>query len=185
MVLVYAIIAGTIPAVIVGLLLESIMETYLRYPLIVAGVLVAGSFLFMYAEWVYEHTYPQNEMSVLKGIKIGLFQCLALIPGMSRSGATIAGGMLLGLSRHEAARFAFLLAIPIILGAGSKKLLELMASPDPIPWVAVLAGAVAAFFTALFAVHFMLRYVRNHTLWAFIWYRLILAGFVVFVVTFG
>ncbi len=183
--LVYALIAGTIPAVILGLLLESTMETLFRNPLLVAGVLVAGSLLFMYAEWVYEHSYPQNEMSVMKAIKIGLFQSLALIPGMSRSGASIAGGMLLGLSRHEAARFAFLLAIPVILGAGAKKLLELIQSSDPVPWLGVGVGAVAAFFTGLLAVHFMLRFVRNHSLWPFIWYRIILAGFVVFVMVFG
>lgn len=185
MVLVYALMAGTVPAIIAGLLLESTMETVFRNPLLVAGVLVAGSFLFMYAEWVYENSYPQNEMSVMKAIKIGLFQCLALVPGMSRSGATISGGMLLGLSRHEAARFAFLLAVPIMLGAGTKKFLGLIQSSDPVPWLSVGVGATAAFLTGLFAVHFMLRFVRSHSLWPFIWYRIILAGFVIFVITFG
>ena len=139
----------------------------------------------MYAEWVYENSYPQNEMSVMKAIKIGLFQCLALVPGMSRSGATISGGMLLGLSRHEAARFAFLLAVPIMLGAGTKKFLGLIQSSDPVPWLSVGVGATAAFLTGLSAVHFMLRFVRSHSLWPFIWYRIILAGFVIFVITFG
>jgi len=185
MVLVYSLMAATVPAVIFGLLLESTMETVFRNPLLVAGVLVAGSLFFMYAEWVYENSHPQNEMSVTKAIKIGLFQCLALVPGMSRSGATIAGGMLLGLTRHEAARFAFLLAVPVMLGAGTKKLLELIQTNDPIPWLSVGAGAIAAFVTGLFAVHFMLRFVRNHSLWPFIWYRIILAGFVAFVIVFG
>ncbi len=185
MILVYSLIVGTIPAVIFGLLLESYMNDQFRNPLLVAGVLVLGSLFFMYAEWVYENSYPQNEMSVTKAIKIGLFQCLALIPGMSRSGATISGGMLLGLTRHEAARFAFLLAVPVILGAGAKKLLELIQSNDPIQWASVGAGAIAAFVTGLFAVHFMLRFVRSHTLWPFIWYRIILAAFVTFVIVFG
>ena len=166
MVLVYALMAGTVPAIIAGLLLESTMETVFRNPLLVAGVLVAGSFLFMYAEWVYENSYPQNEMSVMKAIKIGLFQCLALVPGMSRSGA-------------------FLLAVPIMLGAGTKKFLGLIQSSDPVPWLSVGVGATAAFLTGLFAVHFMLRFVRSHSLWPFIWYRIILAGFVIFVITFG
>lgn len=185
MVLVYALMAGTVPAVFFGLLLESSMETIFQDPRLVAFMLVAGSFLFMYAEWVYENSHPQNEMSVVKAVKIGLFQCLALIPGMSRSGATISGGMLLGLTRHEAARFAFLLAIPVILGAGMKKLLELLGSTDPVPWLSVGIGAVAAFATGLFAVHFMLKFVRSHSLWPFIWYRVILAGFILFVYTFG
>lgn len=183
--LVYAIAAGTVPAVIAGLLLESTMETVFRNPLLVAGVLVLGSFLFMYAEWVYDRSYPQNEMSIMKGIQIGLFQMLALIPGMSRSGATIAGGMLLGLTRHEAARFAFLLAIPVMLGAGSKKLLELIASPGVIPWAGIAVGGITAFIIGLLTVHFLLQFVRSHSLWPFIWYRIILAGFVVFVVIYG
>ena len=146
---------------------------------------MAGSLLFIYAEWYYHNNPQPNTMSKGKGLKIGLFQALALIPGVSRSGATIAGGMLLGLTRHEAARFAFLLAVPVILGAGTKKFLELIQSSEPVPWDAVAVGAVVSFFTGLLAVHFMLGFVRRHTLWPFIWYRIILAGFVVFVVVFG
>lgn len=184
--LLYALAIGTVPAVILGLLLESTMETYFRNnPLLVAGVLVAGSILFMYAEWYYHNNPQTNEMTAKKGLKIGFFQSLALVPGMSRSGASIAGGMLLGLTRSEAARFSFLLAVPIMLGAGGKKLLELIQSPEAVVWVSVAAGAVAAFFTGLAAIHFMLSFVRRNTLWPFIWYRLILAGFVVFVVVFG
>ena len=183
--LLYALLIATIPAVILGLLLESYMESYFRSPLLVAGVLVAGSILFMYGEWVYQNEPRRNELSLSKAFKIGLFQSLALIPGMSRSGASIAGGMILGLTRYEAARFAFLLAIPVILGAGGKKLIELIQSSDAVPWVAVSVGAVAAFLTGLAAVHFLLGFVRRNTLWPFIWYRVLLAGFVIFVVAFG
>jgi undecaprenyl-diphosphatase len=180
-----AIALGTVPAVLLGLSLESMMEEAFRNPLLVAGVLVVGSVLFMYAEWVYTKAPPQNEMTVSKGLYIGLFQALALIPGMSRSGATIAGGMLLGLSRSEAARFAFLLAVPVILGAGSKKLLELISAGTEFSMTPVLVGSVAAFITGILAVHFMLTFVHKYSLWPFIWYRLILAGFVVFVVLYG
>lgn len=185
MTLLYALAVGTIPAVVLGLALESYMEDNFRNPLLVAGVLVAGSVLFMYAEWVYYNNPRTDSMNVKSGLKIGFFQALALIPGMSRSGATISGGMLLGFSRTEAARFAFLLAVPVILGAGSKKLLELMQTSDPVAWGSVIVGAVAAFISGLAAVHFMLGFVRKHTLWPFIWYRIILAVFVVFVVFFG
>jgi undecaprenyl-diphosphatase len=124
-------------------------------------------------------------MDVKKAFKIGLFQSLALVPGMSRSGASLCGGMLLGLPRQEAAKFAFLLAIPIITGAGLKKLLELITTDGVIAWLPVVVGAVTAFFTGLLAIHFMLAFVRSHTLWPFIWYRIILAAFVIFVYVFG
>lgn len=179
--LLYAILIGTIPAVIAGLLLESTMETLFRSPLLVAGVLVAGSILFIYAEWVYYNSTPTNEMTVKKGFQIGLFQTLALIPGMSRSGASIAGGMLLGLSRGEAARFSFLLAIPVLLGAGAKKLIDLIKVGSTVEWVALGVGSVVAFATGLLAIHFLLSFVRKHTLWPFIWYRLLLAAFVAYI----
>lgn len=183
--LLYALLIGTIPAVVLGLTLESLMETVFRSPLLVAGVLVAGSVLFMYAEWKYLNVPRTNDMSVKIGLTIGCFQALALIPGMSRSGATIVGGMLMGLTRQEAARFAFLLALPVITGAGLKKFLDLISSDEAVVWGSVLLGAGVAFVSALIAIHFMLTFVRKHTLWPFIWYRIILAAFVLFIFYFG
>jgi len=121
-------------------------------------------------------------MTVWKGFKRGVFQSLACVPGMSRSGASIAGGMLLGLSRYEAARFSFLLAVPVICGAGGMAFLRLVKSSEPVAWGVVTAGAITAFVVGLLAIHFMLTFVRNHTLWPFIWYRVILAALVVFIV---
>lgn len=178
----YALLLGTIPAVVLGLLLESTMETAFRNPLLVAGVLVAGSIFFMFAEYRYQNNYHGNLVDEKRGLKIGFFQCLALIPGMSRSGATIAGGMLLGMSRENAARFAFMLSIPVILGAGLKKLLELITEGGEVAWVPVIVGAATAFVVGVAAVHFMLGFVKRHTLWPFIWYRIALAAFVVLVV---
>jgi undecaprenyl-diphosphatase len=183
--LLYAILIATIPAVVFGVMLESLMETTFRSPLLVALVLVLGSILFIYAEYMYQNQPRVNEMTLSKGFKIGLFQVLALVPGMSRSGATIAGGMLLGLSRSEAARFAFLLALPVLTGAGLKKLLDLIVAKESVDWFQLGVGSVVAFFTALLAIHFLLSFVRNHTLWPFIWYRIILACFVLFVFFFG
>jgi len=179
-----ALIIGTIPAVIFGLLLEDIMGTLFRNPLLVAGVLVLGSLLFMYAEHRYHTSFRDGRIDAPTGLKIGFFQTLALIPGMSRSGSAIAGGMLLGLSRVEATRFSFLLAIPVLLGAGAKKALELgnTAGTD---WTAVLIGAVVAFFVGLGAIHFMISFVKNHTLWPFVWYRIAVAAVVVGVVFLG
>lgn len=175
-VLLMALIGGTIPAVILGVMLESLMESVFRAPLLVAGVLVLGSLLFIYAEYMYKERGRSIEtLSLKKGFFIGLFQSLALIPGMSRSGASIAGGMILGLTRVEAARFAFLLAVPLLLGAGMKKLLELLNGGGEISIGVLIAGSVTAFVVGLSAIHFMLSFVRKHTLWPFIIYRLVLA----------
>jgi undecaprenyl-diphosphatase len=179
--LLYALLIGTIPAFIAGVLLESYMGSLFRSPLLVALVLILGSIFFMFAEYTYQNKPRTNEMTIKTGLKIGLFQVLALVPGMSRSGATIAGGMLLGLTRSEAARFAFLLSIPIITGAGLKKLLELIVSDEVILWTPLAVGSVVSFVTSLIAIHFLIAFVRTHTLWPFIWYRIILAAFVLFI----
>ncbi len=176
-----AILIGTVPAVILGIFLEDIMSTWFRNPLLVAAALVAGSLLFIFAEWRYYNSVPQNEMNLKKAVQIGLFQCLALVPGFSRSGATIAGGMLLGLSRKEAARFGFLLAVPLLIGAGSKKLLELLMIGGDFNFGVLLVGCLVSFAVGLLAVHFMLSFVRRYSLWPFIWYRLMLAFLVVYI----
>lgn len=179
--LIVALLVGTVPAVIAGLLLETAMETFFRNPLLVAGVLVAGSVLFGFAERRYAKVPRTREITVRTGLLVGLFQTLALVPGMSRSGATISGGMLLGLSRSDATRFAFLLAIPIMLGAGGKKLLELLGAGGEISWGLVGVSAVVAFVVGLAAIHFLVTFLRSHTLWPFIWYRVALAGVVLLV----
>lgn len=179
--LLYALLIGTIPALVFGLLLESTIASTFRSPVLVASVLIVGSIFFMYAEYMYLNKPRINEMSIKRGLQIGFFQVLALVPGMSRSGATICGGMLLGLSRSEAARFAFLLSIPIITGAGLKKLLELIVAKEAIAWLPLLVGSTVAFFVSLMAIHFLLSFVRSHSLWPFIWYRIILALYVLLV----
>jgi undecaprenyl-diphosphatase len=167
---------ATLPGVFLGLILEPIMETYFYTPLIVAGVLAFAAIFFMYAEWRYYVNPPQGTLTVKKGVMIGLFQALALIPGFSRSGATLAGGMLLGLSRIESARFSFLLAIPITAGLGFKKILELATSTGSVSWLMIFLGMTISFFSALIVIHFFLSFIRRFTLWPFIWYTLILAG---------
>jgi undecaprenyl-diphosphatase len=179
--LLYALIIGTIPAAFLGFFFESLISDYLRTSLIVAGVLFAASVFFMYAEWRYYLRPAHGVLTVKKGLLIGLYQALALIPGMSRSGATLAGGMLLGLSRYEAARFSFLLAIPITLGAGSKMLMELLKEGGEVDWMLVSIGSTIAFFTALIVIHFFLGFIRKYTLWPFVWYGIILAGMVGYV----
>jgi undecaprenyl-diphosphatase len=185
LIMVKALALGTIPAVICGLFLESYMEKSFQHPILVAIVLILGSALFMFAEYRYDNCYHDRELTPKMGWKVGFFQALALFPGMSRSGATIAGGMLLGLSRTEAARFAFLLSVPIILGSGTKKLIELIASEATVVWSSVFFGAVTAFVVGLLAIHLMIGFVRRYSLWPFIWYRIILASFILYVFVFN
>lgn len=183
--LVGALVLGTIPAVILGLLLENFMEHAFRNPLLVAAVLVLGSMVFAYAEYVHTYKNVRGEITPSLGFKAGLFQSLALIPGMSRSGITIAGGLIMGLTRYEAARLSFLLAIPVMLGAGTKKLFELLEASSRVDWVGITVGSITAFFVGLAAIHFMMNFMRTNSLWPFIWYRILLAAFVVALVFFG
>lgn len=174
--LMYGVIIGTIPAVVFGLMLEQSIETVFRNTTLVAWVLIIGSGLFLLAEHVTKRLESHSELTVKKGLYIGFFQVLALIPGMSRSGATISGGMLMGLSRERAARFAFLLSFPIIVGAGSKKLLELgSAGVAQSEWFVIGFGAFVAFSSGLACIHYLLKFLRNHTLHVFVVYRILLA----------
>lgn len=179
--LLYALIIGTIPAAFLGFFFESLISDYLRTSLIVAIILFSASIFFMYAEWRYYMRPSHGTLTVKTGFLVGLFQALALIPGMSRSGATLAGGMLLGLTRYESARFSFLLAIPITLGAGSKMMIDLLKEEGGVDWFLVAVGSVIAFTTALVVIHFFLGFIRKYTLWPFVWYGIILAGMVGYV----
>jgi len=188
--LIIALVVATVPAVILGLLLEDIMATAFRSSFVVAGALVAGSVVMFLAEKYIPRT-PLGKKPVdnfqqggslldwKRALLVGLFQSLALVPGMSRSGMAISGAMLMGISREEAARFAFLLAIPLLLGAGGKKLLDLGASGELVAgaWV-IAAGALSAFFVGIVVIHYLLLFLRTHSLMVFVWYRLLLAALV-------
>ncbi len=177
-VLLRALVLATIPAAVVGVLLEDIIVATFREPLMIAGVLLAGS---AYLAWA-EHRVPRGRtesLTIWRGILIGCAQALALFPGFSRSGATIGAGMMLGMSRPDAARFSFLLALPIILGGGMLKIASAVSGNMPIVWGVFLVGGVASFLTGLLVIRFLLKYVRTHTLWPFIWYRVALAGIVI------
>jgi undecaprenyl-diphosphatase len=168
-----ALVLGTIPAVIAGLFLERQMETVFRSATLVAAMLLLGSLLFYIAEKVAKQNSP---LSARKGIIIGLFQCLALIPGFSRSGVTISGGLLLGLTREEAAKFGFLLSFPIIFGSGFFKLVELIRGGSlGTIGAPLLLGSLVSFVVGIGVIHFLLRYLRTHTLSIFIYYRVALA----------
>ena len=170
----YALVVGTIPAVVVGIFLEDTMATLFRSPHLVAYALIAGSCVMLAAEYIPKVLVDPKWW--FKGLVIGLFQALALIPGMSRSGMTISGGMFVGLTRSEAARFGFLLAVPILAGSGIKKLLDLgtdgALSALGMPLV---IGSVVAFLSGLAAIYLVLAIVRRTPLTVFVIYRVLLA----------
>jgi undecaprenyl-diphosphatase len=183
--MVVAIAVATIPAVALGLFLEEIMETMFRNSLVVVVALVVGSLVMLRAERMYKLLEPVSEsaygkiMTWKKALAVGLFQSLALIPGMSRSGMAISGGMFMGLSREESARFAFLLAVPLLLGAGAKKGFELGQSGAFVSDAqALAAGAAGAFIVGILVVHYLLKFLRTHSLMVFVWYRLAFATLV-------
>lgn len=175
---------ATLPAVVFGLLLEGLVAEYLYSATVVAVMLFIAAVFFMYAEWRYFVEPPQGSLTMKRAWLVGFFQVLALLPGFSRSGATIAGGMLMGLTRLEATRFSFLLAIPITLGVGLKKLLELMGEGGSVDWLPIMIGAAVSFVTALIVIHFFLVFIRRFTLWPFIWYGIILSILVGYVSVF-
>ncbi len=161
------IILATIPAVIAGLLLESYMETVFRNVTLLAVTFILGSIIMLVAEG---YAKQNKELNIKNGFVIGLFQCLALIPGMSRSGMTISGGLFTGLTREQATRFSFLLSFPIILGSGLKKLLDLPEIHSELVWASLIA-----FVVGLMSIHFLITFLRKHTLKTFAYYRIVIA----------
>ena len=173
------VIVGTIPAAVAGVLLESAVSTTLRSAWWIVLGLVVGSIIFVVAERMTRARREVGTLGYGDAIFMGLAQAVALLPGISRSGITISAGLARGLAREEATRFSFLLATPVILGAGLKTLLdarkaaELFSAPD------VLAvGFVISFVSGIAAVAFMLRFLRTHSLEWFVAYRLVLAALV-------
>lgn len=173
------VIIATIPAIVLGLLFEKAIKSALFSPVPVAFALVTGGVVILWAEarqralgTVAPRVQAVDDISALDALKIGFAQCLALIPGMSRSGSTIIGGMLFGLERRVATEFSFFLAIPIIFGATAYELVKdwHLLSADALGLFAI--GFVAAFVSAFACVRWLLRYIAAHDFTAFAWYRI-------------
>lgn len=183
-VLLFAIIIGTIPSVILGFLLEDSMESVFRNTQLVALMLIVGSFIMLLAEKTNIRNNKQatrnkqddTKLTIKRGFIIGLYQALALIPGMSRSGMTISGGLFNGLNREYSARFSFLLAFPILLGSGFKKLFDL-SSEQILSTISLdlFVGFLTSFVVGFCVIGFLLKFLRSNSMKVFIVYRIILA----------
>jgi undecaprenyl-diphosphatase len=178
--LAWLIVAGTVPAVLVGLLLGDAIEAHLRTPAVAAVTLAAVALAFLAVERSGTHARGHASLSLGEAVAIGVAQAAALVPGISRSGGTIAAAMAMGLRRDEAARFTFLLGIPAILGAAvveGRVLLRTGLTPAEagLFFVGIVTSALVGYFT----VKYFIRYLARHSLAPFAWYRLLLAAAVV------
>jgi len=171
------------PAVVLGLLFGKAIQANLFTPAVVATAFIVGGFIILWAERRTQAAVRIHEVEQMRwtdALKLGFVQCLALIPGTSRSGATIIGGMFLGLSRKAATDFSFYLAIPTLIGAGVYSLYKERAhlAAEDLPMFAV--GLLFSFASAWLCVRWLLRYISTHTFIPFAWYRIVF-GIVVLV----
>jgi undecaprenyl-diphosphatase len=171
------------PAIFVGVLLQDVIETTFRRPALVAAMLVVGSAIMWLADRLGRKILPVERLSFAGAFGVGCAQALALVPGISRSGVSISAGLAFGLTREAAARFSFLMATPIIAGAGAWEMRKLLSGEAGVPVdpLVLAAGFAAAAIAGLAAIAFLLRYLRDHPLTVFIVYRLALAAVIIFV----
>jgi undecaprenyl-diphosphatase len=179
-ILFWMLVIGTIPAAVAGMLFHEQAEESLRSPLLIAVTLSFVGFLIFWIDGRYPLLRRMDEMTLKDALLIGCAQAFAIIPGVSRSGATMTMARRLGLNREAAARFSFLLCMPIIAGAGlmeSRHLINDMG--DGLAWSYLWTGFFSSFFFGLAAIHLLLSYLRNADLAIFFWYRLAVSIFVV------
>ena len=173
------VVIGFVPAVLLGLLFGKAIKEHLFTPAVVAITFIVGGFIILWAErrqaagGTAVRVHSVDDMTPLDAIKVGLAQCLAMVPGTSRSGATIIGGMLLGLSRKAATDFSFFLAIPTLIGAGAYSLYKERAllSMADVPMFAV--GLAFSFISAWLCVRWLLKFISTHSFVGFAYYRIV------------
>ncbi|MEZ5287687.1 MAG: undecaprenyl-diphosphatase UppP [Vicinamibacterales bacterium] len=171
------IVAGTLPVVVVGLLYADAIETTLRSPRVVIVALAVGAIGLLAAEWLGRQRRDEGSIGYGEAVLIGIAQSAALVPGVSRSGATLTAAMLLGLRRESAARFIFLLSLPAVLAAALKEGLELWkAGLTGLPVDVFAVGLVVSGLVGYVTVKYFIRFLAGHTLVGFAVYRLVLAA---------
>ena len=172
------VLVAFVPAVLLGLLFGKAIKAHLFTPVVVASAFIVGGFIILWAEKRQQRNpaavriHEVEAMTTMDALKVGLVQCLAMIPGTSRSGSTIIGGMLLGLSRKAATDFSFYLAIPTLIGAGGYSLYKdraLLSMADA-PMFGV--GLLFSFLSAWLCIRWLLRYIASHDFVPFAWYRI-------------
>ncbi len=181
--LAWLLLAATVPAAIVGFLLNDLIETRFREVGLVALMLVVGAAILWLADRWGRRDRTIEGVTFPVAIGIGAAQALALVPGISRSGISISAARLAGLDRPDAARFSFLMATPVTLGAGLFEIRKVIAGESgvAVEVAPLVVGTIASLVAGLVAIHFMLRYLRTRSLSVFVWYRVALAAAVLVV----
>ena len=167
-------ILATMPAIVVGLLAKSFIEEYARSGWVIAFTTIVFGLLLLWADRTAKQNLSMDNLGWRGALTIGLFQILALIPGTSRSGITMTAGLMLGLDRVSAARFSFMLSIPVIIGAGTLLTLDLLASPDLVDWSSLIYGSILSFVSAYACIYFFLSFISKIGMLPFVLYRLFL-----------
>lgn len=170
------IIIATIPALLAGYLLKEAVEALFRQPMLEASIrLIAAAILLTLAEWLTKKNRNLDSMTWLDALFIGIMQVISVFPGASRSGTTIAGGMLRGFDRPSAARFGFLMSVPVMLAAGAYEMLDVIRMPNLGEFLPLLAvGFITAAFIGWLAVRWLIGYLGRHSLYVFAAYCAIL-----------
>ena len=163
---------GTIPISVIGLLFKSAIKTSLRSLYVISASLIVLAIVLFVVERVASHKRTLSEMTLKDGLIVGLWQALALIPGSSRSGTTITGGLSLGLRREDAARYSFLLSIPATTLAGLLELKELIQATSRPDTSALVVGTVVSFIAGIAAISGLLRFVKSRSMFTFVVYRI-------------
>jgi undecaprenyl-diphosphatase len=177
----WLIIIGTIPVVIIGLAFKHVIEGSLTKNLyVIAGSLIALAIILALAEMVAKFKKDIKNLSIKDALIIGFAQCFALIPGSSRSGTTITGGLFVGLNREAAARFSFLLSIPAVLASGFLELYESLAFLNSSMVLNLVVSTIVSGISGYLAIDFLLKYLRKNSTFLFIYYRIAL-GIVIIV----
>lgn len=170
------VVLGTIPVGIAGLLMPEPVEIMLRSPMVIAASTIGFGLLLWIAERYGSESADASQLGWRAALVIGVFQALALIPGTSRSGITITAGLFLGFQRDFAARFSFLLSIPVITLAGGLKTLELLQSPDPVVWGHLVTGILVSAVIAYLTIGLFLKLLERTGMLPFVYYRFFLGA---------
>lgn len=176
--LAWLLIIASVPGAIIGKLLEAQAESAFRNPLLIAGTLSLMGVVLFYADRIGTKLKNLNHISWLNALVLGLSQAVAIIPGVSRSGATITAGLFQGFTRQDAAKFSFLMSVPIIFGAGLLKLPDIAHEQNYLPLV---VGFIAAAVFGFLSIKYLMQYISTKSYAIFTWYRLALAALVVIV----
>lgn len=175
---IYHVAAGIVPVMGVAFFLHKFIKTYLFSPFTVIIGLIAGSLLMLAAEYINRRPVVRDvdDLTLRQAFWVGLFQCLSLWPGFSRSGSTIAGGLFFSLSRTAAAEFSFIIAVPIMLIAGTYDLYKIWNKLNPSDFSMIAVGFIVSFIVAYFSIIWFIRFLNKSSLTSFAYYRFIVAG---------